>query len=202
MAHGEYPEADRGRCRSCGFLSKHARQASGLPSPRFYEVEHSERESPPSFLSHMVTTYGLPAVTEPMCFMDATNLMAVLENEGDAKLVEAILSDRQCNSWQPYMPGRNPMEHYEEFAMLRLEADRRAYEERTEESRRRYEKDMAEAAEADRRRFDVANESRNRALIIASIIIGGIIGIAQIIAAFILNRESFTDQIMRKLAGH
>ena len=201
MAHGEYPEADRGRCRSCGFLSKHARQASGLPSPRFYEVEHSERESAPAFLSHMVS-YGLPAVTKPMCFMDAANLMAVLENEGDAKLVEAILSDRQCDSWHSYMPGRNPMEHYEEFAMLRLEADRRAYEQRTEESRRRYEKEMSEAAEADRRRFDAANQERNRALIIASIIVGSIIGVAQIIAAFILNRETFTDQIMRKLFGH
>jgi hypothetical protein len=149
-----------------------------------------------------MVSHGLPAVTEPMCYMDATNLMAVLENEGGGKLVEAILRDRQCDSWHPYMPGRSPMEHYEGFVMQRLEADRRAYEERIEESRKRYEKDMSRAAEADRRRFDTANESRNRALIVASIVVGSIIGIAQIIAAFILNRESFADQIIRRVFGH
>jgi len=200
MSHGRYEDAAKGRCRSCGFLSKHGRDTVNFPSPRFYEVEHSERVYG-RFTRHVVS-YGMVADTEPMCFMGKINLMAILQNEGDAKLLEAITADRKCEAWYPYMPGLSPKEHYEQLIMQRLEADRRSYEQRTEESRRRYEKEMTDAAEADRRRFDAANESRNRALIVASIIIGGIIGIAQIIAAFILNRESFTDQIMRRLVGH
>src|SRR2546427_1851328 len=124
MGHGEYEESAKGRCRFCGFLSKHALQASGLPSPRFYEVEHAERLSADAFRNHTVA-YGLRAETEPMCFMGEISLMAILQNEGDAKLLEAITADRKCKAWYPYMPGLSPKEHYEQLIMQRLEADRR-----------------------------------------------------------------------------
>lgn len=136
-----------------------------------------------------------------MCFMDEINLQIIYERQGEQKLADAIVEDRKCPAWYAYMPGLSPQEHYDELVMQRLEADRRAYEARTEESRRRYEERMAKDSEADRRQFEIANQERNRTLIIASILVGVIIGLAQILAALVLNHESFTDQIMRRLFG-
>jgi hypothetical protein len=127
MPHGEYEEAAQGRCRFCGFLSKHARQSAGWPAPRFYEIEHAERMSADGFRRYMA------ADTEPMCFMGKINLMHILQNEGDAALLEAVNTDRKCDAWYPYMPGLSPKEHYEEFQMQRLENDRRAFELRLSE---------------------------------------------------------------------
>jgi hypothetical protein len=147
-----------------------------------------------------------------MCFLGKINLMGILQLEGDAKYMEAVNADRQCDSWHPYMPGLSPKEHYDEVLMQRLEADRRAYEERTEESRRRYEAGMAKDSEADRRSFELSNQERNTALIKASIIVAVTIGAAQIlsafitasltiIAAFLLNRESLADHLLRTLGA-
>ena len=132
MPHGEYPDSDKGRCRSCGFLSKHSQSVSGLPSPRFYEMEHVERTDPGLMRIHTVG-YGIRADTEPMCFLGKINLEEVLQTKGTAKLVEAIMADRKCDGWYPYMPGLSPREHYEEYQMQRLESDRRAFETRLAE---------------------------------------------------------------------
>jgi hypothetical protein len=127
MPHREYPQADHGKCRSCGFLSKHARTAADAPAPRFFEVEHAERGSADSF-NHYRLEFRGPIKTEPMCFLGKTNLMQTLQEQGGEKLVEAILADRQCDGWYPYMPGLSPGEHYEELTMQRLENDRRDFE--------------------------------------------------------------------------
>src|ERR1051326_3583020 len=114
MPHGEYPDADQGKCRSCGFLSKHAKTASDAPAPRFYEVEHSERESVDSF----VVYNGGPSMrikTEPMCFLGKINLMEILQTQGNERFVQAVLADRKCDGWYPYMPGLSPIEHYEQM---------------------------------------------------------------------------------------
>jgi len=124
MSHGEYEDAAKGRCRFCGFLSKHGTDTVNFPSPRFYEVEHSERGYG-RFTRHVVSQ-GMVADTEPMCFMGKINLMAILQNEGNAKLLEAITADRKCQAWYPYMPGLSPKEHYEEYQVQRLEDNRRA----------------------------------------------------------------------------
>lgn len=126
MPHGQYPEADHGRCRSCGFLSKHASAPNNLPSPRFYEMEHSERERPDWMRRHVVER--MFADTEPMCFLGKINLEEILQSEGAEKLVAVIKSDRKCDGWYPYMPGLSPKEHYEELTMQRLENDRRDFE--------------------------------------------------------------------------
>lgn len=163
-------------------------------------MEHSEREEPAAMRFHSPVP-GIPSATEPMCFLGKINLTEILETHRAAGLVEAIVSDRKCDGWYPYMPGLSPQEHYDQLMSQKLEADRRAYEERTEESRRRYEARMAKEAEADRRRYEELNEGRNRTLIIASIILAVVIGLAEILAAVILNRESQIDQLLRKLLG-
>src|SRR5690242_1687709 len=106
MGHGEYEEAAQGRCRWCGFLSKHARNAVGLPAPRFYEIEHAERMSADGFRRYMA------AETEPMCFVGAINLQEILQYKGDQKFLDAVNADRKCPAWYPYMPGLSPIEHY------------------------------------------------------------------------------------------
>ena len=132
MPHGQYPEADHGKCRSCGFLSKHAKTAADIPAPRFFEVEHAERESSDSFWNYRLVFHG-GVKTEPMCFMGKINLMQVWLDRGDKGLVEQILADQKCDGWYPYMPGLSPREHYEEYQMQRLENDRRAFETRLAE---------------------------------------------------------------------
>jgi hypothetical protein len=129
-------------------------------------------------------------------------LRLVDQGERDRKIVEMVRQDRHCEAWYPYRPGFSPKEHHDKMVTQKLEEDRRAYEERTEESRRRYEERMAKEAEVDRRRYEDLNEGRNRTLIIASIILAVVIGLAEILATVILNRESSTDHLLRKLLGH
>ena len=96
---------------------------------------------------------------------------------GRQKLLEAVNADRKCKSWYPYIPGLSPIEHFEDMQM-------RAYENRMEQERI--------AREASYRRQD-------RALVIAGLILAA----GQILAALIISyRESFTDQLMRRLFGH
>jgi hypothetical protein len=171
MPHGEYPEADQGKCRSCGFLSKHARIPIALPSPRFFEMEHSEREKPDWIRQHVVDS-GILADTEPMCFLGKINLAQILLVEGDAKLVEAIKADRKCDGWYPYMPGLSPQEHYETMNL----------------------KAFHEALESEREMRERSYRRQDRYFVIASLIIG----LAQIIAAVILSyHESYVDKILR-----
>jgi hypothetical protein len=77
MPHGQYPEADRGKCRSCGFLSKHGTKPYGIPLPRFYEAEHSERITVSAFFRHSIG-YREWVDSEPMCFLGKINLMQLV----------------------------------------------------------------------------------------------------------------------------
>lgn len=175
MPHGEYDEANKGKCRYCGFLSKHARSATGLPSPRFYEVEHSERLNVPAIFYH-TAGYGLRAETEPMCFLGKINLAYTAEQKGVDKLSEAINADRKCDGWYPYMPGLSPIDHYQDRQM-------RDYERKMEDERI--------AREASYRRQD-------RMFVIAALILAA----GQILAAVIVSyRESSADQLLRRLFG-
>src|SRR5690348_4013878 len=114
MPHSEYPEADQGKCRSCGFLSKHAKRPYGVPLPRFYEAEHSERITVGAFFRHSIG-YREWVDTEPMCFQDEINLMqkiaADTQPEVERKLEAEIWEDRKCDRWYPYTPGLSPKEH-------------------------------------------------------------------------------------------
>ena len=179
MPHGEYPKADMGKCRSCGFLSKHARSAAGLPSPRFYEVEHPERTHPDSMRMHTVG-YGMRADTEPMCFLGKVNLMEILQFKGDAKLVEAIMADRKCDGWYPYMPGLGPIEHYDQMNWQLFH----------------------KALDDERSMREQSYRRQDRALIITGLILGASEIITGIILAVVLSyRESYIDQILRRLFG-
>lgn len=137
----EYTEEEKGRCRSCGFLSKHSTYRRS-PVPRFYEIEKHERETTehdvlfryPADLASRV----LEIPTELVCFVHAADLGAPLrhmnaltaENWPERLRIgqEIINRDRQCPAWYPYDPGCSPREHPEELQRQRLEDDRRTFE--------------------------------------------------------------------------
>lgn len=176
----EYP--DKGRCRSCGYLSKHATRADVLPSPRFYEAEHTERINVGALFRHAID-YREWIGTEPMCFVDEISFMQIIaadkQSDMECKLEDAILEYRNCPGWYPYMPGFSPMEHYQVSQM-------RAYEARIETDRI--------AREDSYRRQD-------RALIITGLILAAGQVAAAVIFGIISYRDSYTDQILRRLFG-
>src|ERR1043165_1283656 len=96
MPHGEYPEADQGKCRSCGFLSKHGTKPYGIPLPRFYEVEHSERITVGAFFRHAIG-YRAWVDSEPMCFLGKISLMQLIaadtQPESERKLHKTDLAE-------------------------------------------------------------------------------------------------------------
>lgn len=137
----EYSEAEKGRCRSCGFLSKHSTYRRS-PAPRFYEIERRERET----INHEelfrypidVAARVLEVYVEIVCFVHAADLNAPLREIGPiqdqnwperVRIAREIIDfDRRCPAWYPYDPGFSPREHYEKYRMQRLEHDRREFE--------------------------------------------------------------------------
>lgn len=216
MANPEYPEADQGRCRSCGFLSKHGTRTAGIPSPRFYEVEHSERIDG-SFFTHTPAPH-VGTTSEPMCFRQKTNLMEIEEQQGRAKLLEAVNADRHCEAWYPYMPGRSPNEHYEEYKMQELERERRALETKLSEMQlgvQRYGaevaernavtlKEHAEIAEASKQLVgelkDVAVRSDRTSKRVTWLVV--LLAIAQVVVGLMTYfHESYTDRLLKSIFG-
>lgn len=137
----EHPTADRGKCITCGFLSKHPRAGiSGLPAPRYYEIERQERiGNHEQMFTYQPDLANIRRIkTGLACFIDQADLMAGVPGD-DANTMEAyqitrdagaevIALDRHCNGWYPYKPGFSPREHYDRLEMQRLELDRRAFE--------------------------------------------------------------------------
>jgi len=219
----KYSDGNEGKCRYCGFLSKHGTDTVNFPSPRFYEVEHSERIYG-KFTRHVVSQ-GMVADTEPMCFMEKINLTEIDQTQGRAKLLEEINADRHCESWWPYRPGRSPNQHYEELQMQRLEQDRRAHEvkladlalEAQRQSAAIAEKDAAvqirnaEIAEASKQLVSELKEitqrsaessSRSERFSKRSTWLVIILAIAQVIFAFVaLYHESYTDRFLKGIFG-
>ncbi|MDX6405954.1 MAG: hypothetical protein QOH70_3409 [Blastocatellia bacterium] len=178
MLDEKYKDGNEGKCRYCGFLSKHGTQTAGIPSPRFYEVEHSERIAG-SFFTHTASN-GLATNSEPMCFLDKINFMQIELHQGRQKLLEAINSDPKCGEWYPYMPGLSPQEHY----------DMR--------SREQFER----ALDAERDMRERSYRRQDRYFLWASVILGAAQIIAAIILSIILNyHESYTDRLLKSIFG-
>jgi hypothetical protein len=174
----KYSDGNEGKCHYCGFLSKHATRTAGVPSPRFYEVEHSERIAG-SFFTHTPAPH-IATECEPMCFLDKINFMEIEVHQGRKKLLEAVNSDPKCGEWYAYMPGLSPQEHY----------DMR--------SRQQFER----ALDAERDMRERSYRRQDRYFLWASLILG----VAQIIAAIILGitlsyHESYTDRLLKAIFG-
>jgi hypothetical protein len=164
----EYPDAAKGKCETCGFLSKHPIAGShSLPAPRFYEIERHERcpiGNPEEtyrrlFVYHPDLAAYKSCKTDLFCFVGEADLMEDIQKIPDydnpkswAELssvaVRVIAFDRHCHAWYPYTPGFSPREHYEELRMQQLEIDRRAFDLRLSEMNRKAQEDSLQVAEA------------------------------------------------------
>lgn len=212
----KYSDGNEGKCRYCGFLSKHARRPEGLPAPRFYEMEHSERIEG-NFDNHAVVFQKM-ADTEPMCFLEIINFEKINQTQGRAKLLEEINADRQCESWYPYIPGLSPKDHYEEYQMQHLELERREFEARLHDMSLRAQEAGAliaeknatvqqknvEIAEASRQLVselkDIAKHNDRFSKRMTWLVIG--LALIQIIVGLMeVYDESYTDRLLETIFG-
>jgi F0F1-type ATP synthase assembly protein I len=203
-----YPQGERGKCRTCGFCSKRVSVQDGSRSaPVYLQISSVERwERDVDLLPGMVTNAGqvlgfAPVYVQLACFRGIAEL-----HEGNQ--AEELDRDRNCPYWYPYMPGFNPQRHLEDLRMQELEAlraqteaarehDRRAYEERSEERRQRFEEELTKRTqdlqtqrELSRQDFDRAMQKQNRTLLILGIILAFIVGVAQFFGTFLAARMS------------
>ncbi len=122
------------------------------PTPRFYEIESSERTGANSYFSYYTPT-GRHISTEMACYQHKANFMAEInrlvdQGERDRKIVEMVRQDRHCEAWYPYRPGFSPQEHYEEMRMQRLEHDRQTLQLRLSDLERTAQRESNQIAEA------------------------------------------------------
>jgi len=132
----EYPAAQRGKCQTCGFLSKHT--TTSIPGPRYFEVEAEERQRGEVFYQSLALYGSHNTGTMPECVKGVAQLwhetrgvMDDTEQELRTKQDAAIVvfcKERACEDWYPYQPGQDPIEHLRKYEMSRLEQDRQAFE--------------------------------------------------------------------------
>src|SRR5436309_12135891 len=67
------PEKDKGKCVSCGYLSKRSRTGVGHPSPVYYEVSDEERHATPLFFKRWSDS-GKSVTTDFACFRGCADL--------------------------------------------------------------------------------------------------------------------------------
>ena len=87
-----------------------------------------------------------------------------------------LKKDRNCKSWYKWKEFRPPKELYEEFKMMQLEQDRKDFELKIENDRRKFECDMQEMNERSKRRTDN--------IMIGLAVAGVIFALAQVFVAF------------------
>lgn len=180
----DYNLSERGRCETCGYFSKHGR-GSDAPTPRFYEVERSERTDTNHIFDYY-TESGRRVSTEIACFRHMVNFTQEInrlndQGERNQKIVEMVRLDRRCDAWCGYIPGFNPMEHYEDMRMRQFES----------------------SLEADREARERSYQRQNVFLLIT----GCVIGFSQVLAAIVFGlittfHESFTDRVLHRLLGY
>jgi F0F1-type ATP synthase membrane subunit c/vacuolar-type H+-ATPase subunit K len=132
-ASARYPESERHRCRSCGFLAK--------KRDLWHEVTDEERDLG-DLHGSTGRSYEQEINLRPACFRHAFGLGqewkdAVAAAEADIRwpALPAVFRagrtildrDRECQKWCPYTPGFSPKDHFEELRMMQLEEDRRKH---------------------------------------------------------------------------
>lgn len=157
-----YAQSERGRCRSCGFLAKHPVAGTSLPTPRFYEIERYERKLGTTYVQLFMHRPDMAAhgyvQVELACFVEIDDLMADIRDipatnadfQGQRvdAAVDAIAKERRCSAWYPYSAGFSPIQHYEEYKMHLLEADRRDFDLRLAETNQKAQDNSLRVAEA------------------------------------------------------
>ena len=129
-----------GRCISCGFLGKRS-----LYWQEVYEANDHDR----AHFSFITNTSPLPGHSGalPCCFVnylplskDFRELEKKYQGAKDNGQIsmEITTRDINCPKWEYYTPFMSPKEHFDRFAMQQLESDRRAFEERLDNSNKEF----------------------------------------------------------------
>jgi hypothetical protein len=182
----DYQETHRGKCITCGFAAKLARQSVFPQVNRQYsEIPFDERQegSLPVLSSDL---YPNNPLVDIVCFRGKCDLISLVNDltgqhpagfgahqykglrEVDSR---QVLEETGCDSWYQYEPGRTPQEHLSDSMWEQLEKqrreyeqerekDRRAFEERLESERREFDTRLTLQLENDRRRFESNLEAR------------------------------------------
>lgn len=172
------------KCADCGFLAardQDLRISECYPATRyardFGTLDEYIDPKPKSIIEI------IPKImTSPWCFVNKANLgkeSDELYNAEDKELSrenvrihKVITTQRDCISWYPWREFASPREHYEEFKMIQLEQQRQEFEQRIEAERRKFELELQQINEHDRKRTDN--------IMIGLAIVGVILALAQI----------------------
>lgn len=153
----------KGRCISCGFLSKYNVHHNG-PPPYFYEMPENDRNS--GQMSGIRLDAGREIQGFPQCYVNAEDLWREIDlgkREGKNEYLHArgvFEKDRKCPKWHRYTPGFSPQEHLEELRAQELELKRQEFEQR-----------MAADQKELMRKLDSGNK---RVQLILGLVLGGI----------------------------
>ena len=185
----------KGLCGTCGFFSKRAAPVSPhgfrLHSG-FYEVEPPDRKNPVAQFSFVAGDSNALHIGEFACFRHKANLSFEISEIASARQVsedsaarETVWKDRSCEYWCAYEPGLAPGEHLMELKTLHLEQDRKEFQLKMLDLENRL----------------VAREGKiGRQLTKFAIILGVIIGLAQIIASILaMTHDSVGYKLIRYL---
>lgn len=172
-----------GSCIGCGFLAMRASRIGGTNRTHtgYFEFEAENRSKlsyPFDFVPGESNAFH---AGELACFRGAANLPAEIaeaakaKGTGESAVAEEVLRrSRGCRSWTTYETGLDPRRHFEELKARALEDDRR-----------KFALDLAKWEQQQNER----ETRQDRRLTHAAIWIGGIIGVAQIIAAALAMTE-------------
>lgn len=108
---------DKGKCQSCGYLSKQSAQPlPGSPNTSYFPVSARERHTQIELQN--IRDYVLGEVpTILACIKDIEPLEAEVRvelNNGSDKesaIMAVVAKDRRCRDWTEYIPGIEPQEH-------------------------------------------------------------------------------------------
>lgn len=173
-----------GRCISCGFL---AHSGEVIQSHEHLEVSPEQRATP-----H--TSYGYWSITGRkqdsltsylVCYLSKADLLAEVYarvrrdraaglSDTNTEAIEAVLrTDRRCPSYCAYQVGLSPKEHLMERRLLGLEEDRR--------------------------KFEKALDRGSKRLMLAALILGALLALGQIVAAFFATPDGHGSRWLRGL---
>lgn len=179
----------QGQCVSCGFLALRGFRSRLVKRARgHYEVHTDERADPGLAWSFTPDSFTGEIDCMPVCFMRVADLpreverilQSPTESIGKADATSRVFNlNRVCESWCQYTPGFDPKDHLIEFKARRLEHDRQEFQHGMFEIEQtlKLTQDTALQGQVERER------RRDRRLTWAAIILGVIIGSAQVLTA-------------------
>jgi hypothetical protein len=179
-----------GCCGTCGWLAKRARPpapGNAREHSGVFEVEPEERNHPRQYFHFIPGESNAQKLGELTCSRHKADLQEEMRVAGgprqwqdvqtdafasaSAAAAEAVIwKDRNCPLWSKYQIGVSPPEHLAEQKVRDLEVDRQDFLQRLADH---------EANQAERDRH------ADRRLTMAAVILASIIGLAQLLAAFV-----------------